>query len=73
VTSEPFGSRIKRLRLERGLSQEKLAELAKITSKYLSDIETGKRPVSHITVGIVEKLAKALNEHPRNLLYPDNC
>lgn len=36
-----FGMRIKELRKIKGLSQEELAERAKISSKYLSRIEMG--------------------------------
>jgi transcriptional regulator with XRE-family HTH domain len=67
---ESFGDRVRRLRDERGWSQEKLAENAVITSRYLSDIENNIRPVTRVTVGVVERLAHALSIHPRDLLYP---
>jgi transcriptional regulator with XRE-family HTH domain len=52
-----FGNRIKELRKEKGLSQEKLANLAEIDRTYLPTIEKGERNVS---IEIIEKLAIAL-------------
>jgi len=46
--------RIKHLRHEKGLSQEKLSELAGLDRSYMSDIESGNRNISITTV---EKLA----------------
>jgi transcriptional regulator with XRE-family HTH domain len=67
---ESFGDRVKRLRDEHNWSQETLAEKAAITSRYLSDIENNIRPMTKITVGVVERLAHALGISPRDLLYP---
>jgi transcriptional regulator with XRE-family HTH domain len=67
---ETFGDRVKRLRGERGWSQETLAEKAATTSRYISDIENNRRPPDRLTVGIVERLAHAFDIHPRDLLYP---
>ena len=52
-----FGIRLKKLRKERGISQEKLAELANIDRTYVTDIEGGKR---NISIVIIERIAKAL-------------
>ncbi len=52
-----FGEVIKRLRIERKLSQEALALNADIDRTYISDIEKGERNVS---MNIVFKLANAL-------------
>lgn len=65
-----FGDRVRILRDKHKWSQEELAEYAHITSKYLSDIETGKRLPTQLTVGTVENLASALEIPPRDLLYP---
>ena len=54
---EKFGNRLKELRLKKGLSQEKLANLAEIDRTYLPGIEKGER---NISLNIVEKLARAL-------------
>jgi transcriptional regulator with XRE-family HTH domain len=55
---QKFGIKLKALRLERSLSQEKLAHLAEIDRTYLPGIEKGERNVSLV---IIEKLAKALD------------
>jgi transcriptional regulator with XRE-family HTH domain len=41
-----FGRRAKELRLLKGVSQEKLAELADLDRTYIPGIEAGKRNVS---------------------------
>lgn len=41
-----FGKRIKSLRVSRGLSQEKLAELAGFDRTYISMVERGKRNIA---------------------------
>ncbi len=53
-----LGSRIRNLRLDKGYSQEVLAERAAIDRTYMSAIERGERNVS---IEIVEKLAIALS------------
>jgi transcriptional regulator with XRE-family HTH domain len=53
-----FGLRIKELRINSKLSQEKLATQADISSKYMSRIETGKHFPSF---DVLTKLANALN------------
>lgn len=52
-----FGRAIKALRVERGISQEELADLANIQRPTLSSIETG---ASDPRLGTVFKLAEAL-------------
>ena len=54
---ERFGFAVKARREELGLTQEELAEKAKIHRTYLSDIERGSRNLSLINI---EKLAAAL-------------
>ena len=53
-----FGKRIKQLREERGISQEKLGELAKVHRTYVGMIERGEKNITLINIG---KFAKALN------------
>ncbi|MCU6734881.1 helix-turn-helix domain-containing protein [Diplocloster agilis] len=43
MTSKTVGANIQRIRLERGLTQEKLAEAIGISPTYMSTIETGRR------------------------------
>jgi len=52
-----FGKQVKKLRLEEGLSQEKLAYEADLDRTYIPSIEKGERNVS---ITVVEILAKAL-------------
>jgi transcriptional regulator with XRE-family HTH domain len=59
-----FGIRIKELRKQNGLSQEKLANIAEIDRTYLPTIEKGERNVS---IEVVERLAKALNVKVKDL------
>lgn len=51
-----FGQRVKNLRLSKGYSQEKLAEISDLDRTYIPGIESGKRNVSLV---VVEKIAKA--------------
>ena len=60
-----FGTNLRRLRIERGLSQEKFAELCGLHRTYISDIECFQRNVSLETV---QKIAEALDIHPSILL-----
>ena len=60
-----FGKKIKSMRIEKGLSQEKLAQLADLDRTYIPSIEKGDRNVS---ITVIEKLAKAFNVPPKELL-----
>ncbi|WP_221796203.1 helix-turn-helix domain-containing protein [Aquisediminimonas sediminicola] len=60
-----LGRNIKRLRLEKGWSQEAFAFEAGIHRTYVSDIERGAR---NPTITIVEKLAKPFGIKPGMLL-----
>lgn len=52
-----LGARVRMLRQARGLSQEKLAELAGLHRTYISSVELGKRNVSLLNI---QALANAL-------------
>ena len=60
-----LGSNIRRLRIERGLSQEAFADLANIHRTYVSDIERGAR---NPTITIVQRLGDALGVEAGDLL-----
>jgi transcriptional regulator with XRE-family HTH domain len=59
-----FGERIRALRQNRGLSQERLAELAGIHRTYLSSLERGERNVS---LDNIYAIAEALGVSPAEL------
>lgn len=52
-----FGKRMKELRLSRGLSQEKLGDIAGLHRTYIGSIERGEQ---NISVDNIAKVAKAL-------------
>ena len=56
--NKKIGNRIKYLRQQRGLSQEKLAEAIDIATTSLSYVETGR---GFMTLNTLEKLANTLN------------
>ena len=60
-----FGSTVRKLRLERGLSQEKLAELANLHRNYVGGVERGERNVGLLNI---VALARALAVKPAKLL-----
>ena len=45
-----FGKSIKLIRLNKGISQEELAELAGLHRTYISDVERGARNVSLVNI-----------------------
>ena len=59
-----FGQKVQRLRNEKGLSQEQLAELAHVHRTYIGMIE---RAEKNITLLNIEKIAKALKVNIKDL------
>ncbi|MCB9811159.1 MAG: helix-turn-helix transcriptional regulator [Candidatus Nomurabacteria bacterium] len=59
-----FGNTIRKLREERGLSQERLGEIAKVHRTYVGMIE---RAEKNITFTNIEKFAKALKVDIKDL------
>ena len=56
--TDRFGARLRTLRKERGLSQEKLAELSGLDRTYISGIERG---IRNVALRNIEALAQALD------------
>jgi transcriptional regulator with XRE-family HTH domain len=67
-TKKLIGSRIKQLRRTHNYSQERLAEIAGINSKYLSSIERG---AENPTLDLFIRLAQALKVDLRELFEMD--
>jgi transcriptional regulator with XRE-family HTH domain len=52
-----FGHKLREIRLQRGISQEELAERAGLHRTYVSSVERGERNISLVNI---ENLARAL-------------
>ena len=59
-----FGERLRELRTERSLSQERLAELAGLDRNYIGQIERAERNVALVNI---VRIAKALEIEPGEL------
>ncbi len=62
---EVFAANLRRIRHEKGLSQEELADLAGVNRSYVSKIETA---VTFVGLEIVGNLAEVLEVDPAELL-----
>ncbi|MDY6804769.1 MAG: helix-turn-helix transcriptional regulator [Cyanobacteriota bacterium] len=65
VELKKFGDRVRQLRKAKGISQEKLAELADMHRNYIGGIERGERNLGLINI---VGLARALGVSPSQLL-----
>lgn len=50
-----FGDTLRSIRIKKGISQEKLAELSELHRTYISDIERGERNVSLVNIVRIAK------------------
>lgn len=64
-----FAANVKRIRLAKSLTQEKLAEFADLHPNYISSVERGQR---NISICNIERIARALGVSMPELLqdYP---
>lgn len=62
-----FGLRLRELRLARGLSQEELADAARLDRTYVSSCERGRRNISLLNI---YRLSAALGIRADELLRP---
>ena len=66
--AEIVGGNVRRLRLERGMTQEDLAHRAEISVRFLSSVEHGRE---NITLAVLERLSLALGATPGHLLVAE--
>jgi transcriptional regulator with XRE-family HTH domain len=59
-----FGERVRKIRLERGLSQEGLALICDLDRTYVGGIERGERNISLVNI---HRLARGLAIRPKEL------
>lgn len=64
-----FAKNLRKLRLEKGFSQEALADLAGLHRTYIGSVERGER---NISIDNIERLAKALECQVIELLKGEN-
>lgn len=62
------GRNVRRIRAERGMTQEQLAERSGFSQQYISDLERGRR---NPTIVSLYELALALETTPVVLISPD--
>lgn len=62
-----WGSRLREIRLNKGLSQSELARAASVSNEYIGKIERGES--TNVGTETVEAIAKALSVHPTEILY----
>lgn len=53
---------IKRFRLEKGLTQQDLADMTDLSREYICDIENESRN-KHLTIAVLGRIADAMNIH----------
>ncbi len=63
-----FGKAMRKFRIQAGISQEKLAELADIHRTYVGDVERGERNISVVNmVKVAQGLKMKLSEMVREM------
>lgn len=64
-----FGLTVKKYRILKGISQEKLAEISGLHRTYISSVERGTRSIS---LNNIEKIANALEIEPYKLFLTED-
>ena len=69
----PIALKLRDLRIQRGLTQEQAAELARVTHRTLIDLESGKRPpymptLTKIAKGYGVPVEELVEEPPRGVV-----
>jgi transcriptional regulator with XRE-family HTH domain len=62
---EIFGTHLRELRVARGFTQAQLAELARTSKPFISNLERGRTTP---TLGMILRLAEALDRRPSDLI-----
>ena len=63
--AKAFGKAVRELRLQRGITQQELADKCGLDLSYVGGIERGQR---NPTLGVIHALAKVLGVRPSDLL-----
>lgn len=65
IIKKSFGTRVRLMREQKGLSQEGLALLCDLDRTYIGGVERGERNISLINI---HKIARALGVSPKELM-----
>lgn len=65
-----IGEKIKRARLERGMTQQELGDIVGVQKSAIAKYENGR--VVNIKRNTLQKIAKALNIRPSELIFTDS-
>ena len=60
-----LGNRIRHLRITRGMTQEDLSEAARLSAKYIGEVERGEKNPTYL---VLIQIAHAMKIHVRDLL-----
>jgi len=64
-----YHSRLKALRIEKGITLEKLAEISEVSAGYLCHLENGTR--KNPSIEVMERIAKALNSNIFEIFFKE--
>ena len=67
-----IGNKIKRMRIERGLTQEGLSRISGVSRVTISNIERGKQSILDTPTGTLLKISKSLDTDITTLFFSDN-